>query len=215
MLHKPRMNPDADEPGFEGKMRTDGLDGFTKDEARSTFFRKRRRLQRLDINIGSLDMTQTSIASQQKSKNKSVQQSTSPDGKTRPRTRTATGHWRKPQLFGTSQFEIESEDSVASPEVRITPTKRDRLELDCFGPIIIPRTDSPRPKKTIKMESPSGFPGEPVQDSSPCMRSHPNRSLDADSRKFDSLALRPCSSSRIKSDLVTKNTNLIDADKEP
>lgn len=214
MLHKPRVNPDVDDPGFKKKRLTDGLDGFTKQEARSTF-RKRRRLQHLDVNIGSLDMTQTSIASQQKPKSKLVQQNSSPDVKPRPRTRTATGLWRKPQLFGTSQFEIESEDSVASPEVKITPTKHDQLELDSLGPIIIPRTSSPMPKKIKKMESPSGSPGGLVQDSSPSMCFHPNRSLNGDSRKIDSMALRPGPSSRIKSDSVITNTTLEDGDKEP
>ncbi|KAG8168099.1 hypothetical protein KVR01_003788 [Diaporthe batatas] len=215
VLHKPRVNPEVDEPGSRRKRLTGGLDGFTQHEARSTFMRKRRRLQHLDANIGSLDMTQTSIASQPQPKNNLVQQNTSPGVRMRPRAQTATGLWRKPQLFGTSQFEIEPEDSVPSPETKITPTKRDKPELESFDPIIIPRTDSPRPKKTVKLESPSDFPGEPVQDSSPCMRLHPNRILDGDGRKVGSLALRPGPSSRIKSNFVISNTALMDAEGQP
>lgn len=214
MLHKPRVNPDADEPGIKRKRLTDG---FTNNETRPTFRGRRRRLQHLDINVGTLDMTQTSLASQQTPKNMSerLAQNTSPDTKTRPRARTAAGLWRRPQLFGTSQFELDSDDLVVFPEVKPTPTKRRLPEPDSFGTIVIPRTDSPRPKKTIKMESPSGFPGELVQDSSPSTRLLTNRGPSEDNRKTDPLALRTGPSPRVKSSFAITNMPVMDADKVP
>lgn len=196
VLHKPRVNPEAEEPATKRKKLTDG---FTEDEARPIFHGKRRRLQHLDINVGSLDLTQTSISSQQRRKN------TSPEAKSRPRIRTAAGR----QYFSASQFKLESQDSFESPKAKMTPIKRHQMKLDSFGPVIIPRTDSPKPERTSEMDSPSGIPDELVRDSSPSMHLRPKRSMDGENEKIGVLALRPKPPFRPQSDFVIPDTPLL------
>lgn len=83
MLHKPRVNLETKQQKTKKMQKL--TDGFTKDEARPLSLGKRRRLQHLDINVGSLDLTQTGIASQQR------QREMSPEAKRRFPTRTAAG----------------------------------------------------------------------------------------------------------------------------
>lgn len=195
VLHKPRVNPKVDEPATKRKRLTDG---FTEDEARPIFLGKRRRLQHLDINVGSLDLTQTSISSQRRQKN------ISPEAKMRPQIRTAASR----QYFSATQFKLESQDSVESPDAKITPIKRHQTELDSFGRVIIPRTDSPRPQRPSKTDSRSWIPDDLVRDSSPSMQLRPKRSMDGENRKIDTPALCPEQPSWRHSDLVIPDTPL-------
>lgn len=197
VLHKPRVNPKADEPATKRKRLTDG---FTEHEARPIFLGKRRRLQHLDINVGSLDLTQTSISSQQRRKN------VSPEAKMRQQTRTPAGR----QYFSASQFKLESQDSVDSPETKITPIKRHQMELDSFGPVIIPRTDSPRPERPGKTDSLSWIPDELVRDSSPSIQLRPKRIMDGENRNIDTPTLCPEPPSWRQSDFVIPDTPLFD-----
>lgn len=83
MLHKPQVNLETKQQKTKKMQKL--TDGFTKDEARPLLLGKRRRLQHLDINVGSLDLTQTGIASQQR------QKEMSPKAKRRFPTRTTAG----------------------------------------------------------------------------------------------------------------------------
>jgi hypothetical protein len=201
VLHRPRVNPETDEAVTKRKKTL--TDGFTEDEARPISLGKRRRLQHLDITVGRLDLTQTGIASQQKQKD------ISPEVKMRPQTRTNAGLWRARQYFGASQFEIEAQDSVDSPKVETTPVKRHQTELDSSGPVIIPWSNSPKPGKTIKMESPNGIHDELVRDSSPSMHLRPKRSMNGENGKIDLLALRPGPPSWPMSAFVIPDTPLL------
>ncbi|KAG6366862.1 hypothetical protein INS49_001043 [Diaporthe citri] len=210
VLHKPRVNPETKPPITKNRQKL--TDGFTEDEARPLFLGKRRRLQQLDINVGSLDLTQTGKASQQR------QREISPEVKRQTQTRTTAGLWRGRQYFGSSQFKIESQDPDESSEVKEATTKGHKIDLDRygrpirlvdnFGPIVIPRTDSPRPENSGKMDSSSEPPGEVVQDSSPSIQPFPKRSMNCETGKSNSLTLRPGPPSRLKSDFVITDTPL-------
>lgn len=210
MLHKPRVNPETKPPITKKRQKL--TDGFTEVEARPLFLGKRRRLQQLDINVGSLDLTQTGKASQQ------MRREISPEVKRQTQTRTTAGLWRGRQYFGSSQFEIESQDPDESSEVKEATEKGHKMDLDRhgrpihlvdnFGPVVIPRTDSPRPENSGKLDSSSELPGEVVQDSSPSMQLFPKRSMNYETGKSDSLTLRPGPPSRLKSDFVIPDTPL-------
>lgn len=210
VLHKPRANPETNPPITKKKQKL--TDGFTEDEARPLFLGKRRRLQHLDINVGSLDLTQTGSASQQR------QREISPEARRPTQTRLTTRVWRGRQYFSASQFRTGSPDLDEPSEVKTAPAKGHTLELDRrgrpislvdnFGTVVIPRTDSPRPENTSKQGSSIEFPGELVQDSSPIMRLLPKRSMDDEAGKSDSLTLRPGLPSRLKSDFVIPDTPL-------
>lgn len=200
MLHKAQVSSETKQPVFKKRQKL--TDGFTEDEARPLFIGKRRRLQHLDINVGSLDLTQTDNSSQQK------QRKSSPSTETHPQTRTTASLWRARQYFSASQFKLESQDTVEPSQVKVAPSKGRIIGLDNFGPIIIPRTDSPRPENTGKMASSSVSPGELVQDSSPSMDLLPKRNTNGETRKSDSLTLRPGPPCRLKSGFVVPDTPL-------
>lgn len=211
VLHKPRVNTETKPPIIKKRQKL--TDGFTEDEARPLFLGKRRRLQQLDVNVGSLDLTQTGHTSQQRPRE------ISPEAKKQTQTRATAGLWRGRQYFSASQFKIESQDPDESSEVKEAPSaKGQKIDLDRhgrpihlvddFGPIVIPRTDSPRPESTGKLDSSSGSPGELVQDSSPSMQLFPKRGMDCETGKSDSLTLRPGPPSRLKSDFVIPDTPL-------
>lgn len=207
VLHKPRVNPEAKPPTTKRQKLTDG---FTEVEARPLFLGKRRRLQHLDLNVGSLDLTQTGKASQQR------RRENSPEAKTRTHARTTAGLWHGRRYFSTSQFTIESQDPDESSDVEEAPAKGHEIGLDRnggptrlvdnFGPIVIPRTDSPRPDNTSKLDSSSESPGEMVRDSSPSTQLFPKRSMEDETGKSDLLTLRPGPTSRLKSDFVITDT---------
>lgn len=198
VLHKPRIDPETQPP--ISKTRQKLTDGFTKDEARPLFLGKRRRLQHLDVNVGSLDLTQSGNASQQR------QREISPEARGRTQTRTTAGLWSGRQYFGASQFKTESQDPDESSEVKEAPAARHKIDLDRHGkpyhlvdnfdPIVIPRTDSPQPENTGKSDSSNESPGEVVQDSSPSMQLFSKRSTNGETGKWDSLTLRPGPPSR-------------------
>lgn len=211
VLHKPRVNTETKPPVTKKRQKL--TDGFTEDEARPLFLGKRRRLQQLDVNVGSLDLTQTGNASQQR------QRKMSPEAKSRTQTLANAGLWRGRQYFSASQFKIESQDPDDSSEVKGAPTTKggkvdfDRhgrpiRSVDNFGPIVIPRTDSPRPESTGKLDSSSRSPGELVQDSSPSMQLFPKRGMDCETGKSDSMTLRPGPPSRLKCNFVIPDTPL-------
>lgn len=209
MLHRPRANPETNPPIIKKRQRL--TDGFTEDEARPIFLGKRRRLQHLDINVGSLDLTQTGNASQQR------QGEISAEARRPTETRPTAGLWRGRQYFSASQFKTGSSDPDEPPEAKEAPSKV-RLELDRrgapirlvdnFGAIVIPRTDSPRPENTSKQGSSSESPGELVKDSSPSMQLLPKRSMNGEAGMPDSLTLRPGLPSRLKSDFMIPDTPL-------
>lgn len=200
MLHKAQVSPETKQPILKKRQKL--TDGFTEDEARPLFIGKRRRLQHLDINVGSLDLTQTEHSSQQR------QGKSSPGTETQPQTRTTASLWRARQYFSASQFKLESQDPVEASEVKVAPAKGHKIELDNFGPIVIPRTDSPRPENSGKMASSSVSPGELVQDSSPRMDLLPKPNTNGETRRTEPLALRPGPPCRLKSGFVVPDTPL-------
>lgn len=210
VLHKPRVNPETKPPTTKKRQKL--TDGFTEVEARPLFLGKRRRLQHLDLNVGSLDLTQTGKTSQQR------QRENSPEAKSRTHARTTAGLWHGRRYFSTSQFKIESQDPDESSDVEEAPAKGHKIDLDRnggptrlvdnFGPIVIPRTDSPRPENTGKMDSSSQSPGEVVRDSSPSIQLFPKRSMNDETGKSDLLTLRPGPPSRLKFDFVIPATPL-------
>jgi hypothetical protein len=180
--------------GLVTKKRTRPADGFTDDEARPSYPGKRRRLQHLDINLGSLELTQNSLASQQ------GPHGVSHKAKMRPQTRTAAGLGRGRKYFGASQFEREPQDSVELPKVKITPVKRDQMKLDSFDPVTMPRTD---------WESPSGIHDEIIQDSSPSKHLLPKRNMNEGNKRIGPLDPRPGRPSWPNSDFVIPDTPLL------
>lgn len=217
VLHKPKANPETKAPVL--KKRQKMTDGFTEFEARPLFLGKRRRLQHLDVNVGSLDLTQTGNASQQR------QREISPEAKRRPQDRTTAGLWRERQYFSASQFEIESQDPVESSHAKelLVKVHKTGLEkhgrriplLDNSGPIVIPRTDSPQPERTCKQDSSSENPTELVRDSSPSTCLLPKRNINSETGKEDSLTLRPGPPSWPRSDFVITDTPLLGGDTSP
>lgn len=217
MLHKPRVKKEADPP-LKNKRKT-LTDGFTEDEARPSFLGKRRRLQHLDINVGSLDLTQSGGASQQRQRN------LSPKTDLRTQSRTAASLWRGRQYFSASQFKIESQGSVKPSEVKKMPTKTHKHTLnqhnrqiprvDNFRSVIIPRTDSPQAEHTTKAELAGEAPGELVWDSSPIMHLLPKQRLNGQIEKSGSLTLRPGPPGPLEPDLMIPETPVLNDDALP
>ncbi|KAJ0115356.1 hypothetical protein J7T55_012634 [Diaporthe amygdali] len=217
VLHKPRVKKEADPP-LKNKRKT-LTDGFTEDEARPSFLGKRRRLQHLDINVGSLDLTQSGGASQQRQRN------LSPKTDLRTQSRTAASLWRGRQYFSASQFKIESQGSVKPSEVKKMPTKTHKHTLnqhnrqiprvDNFRSVIIPRTDSPQAEHTTKAELAGEAPGELVWDSSPIMHLLPKQRLNGQIEKSGSLTLRPGPPGPLEPDLMIPETPVLNDDALP
>lgn len=193
VLLKPRVNPQTESRMM--KKREKLTDGFTEDEARPIFLGKRRRLQHLDINVGSLNLTQNGGASPQ------MQRGLKPGAGRRIQPQTTANLRRGRQHFSASQFQIESQDPVESSEVKGTPIKSQKHELDrCgretpwvdnFDPVVIPRTDSPQLEYAAKLNSSDDALGALVPKSSLSMHLLSKRSLNGETGKSDSLTLRP------------------------
>lgn len=217
VLHKPHVNPETKAPVLKKRQKL--TDGFTKDEARPLFLSKRRRLQHLDVNLGSLDLTQTSNTSQQK------QREISPEAKRRPQNRTIAGLWRGRQYFSASKFEEEFQDPAESSDAKELPVKghktgldrhgRRKPLLDNFGPIVIPRTNSPWPENICKQESSSEDPSKLVRDSSPSIHLLPKRNMNNETGKADPLTLRPSPPSWPRPGFVITDTPLLGGDTSP
>ncbi|KAL1879769.1 hypothetical protein Daus18300_001606 [Diaporthe australafricana] len=208
VLHKPRVNPETESPMMKKRKRL--TDGFTEDEARPIFLGKRRRLQHLDINVGSLNLTQNGGPSPQ------MRRGLKPGAERRIQPQMAANLRRGRQYFSASQFQTESQDPVESSEVKDTPVKSKRHELDRhgrrtrgvdnFGPVVIPCTDSPQPEYTAKLNSSENALGELVRNASPSMHLLPKRSMNEETGKSDSLTLRPGRLGWLRPDFVIPET---------
>lgn len=85
-------------------------DGFERDEARSGLPGKKRKIESSELNIGPLELTQKGVATQK------MEGPTWLRGQKKPRVSTAASLWSKRQHFGTSEFQIESEDSFEAAD---------------------------------------------------------------------------------------------------
>lgn len=178
-------------------------DGFSDEEARPSPFGRRRRLHHLDFEVGSLELTQGTVSQQSHKSARNLGKKAHP--------RTNGDLWQRRRYFGTSQFEIESQDPVESCE-----GKQEEAEDEDPAPAIvslhssqgsaddnidlitIPRTDSPVPRETEE----SGATAEGLTESEVHGRADnhlpPKRFMNPTLEDSDGLTLRPDSLSWLR-----------------
>lgn len=87
-------------------------DGFSTEEARPSSFARRRRLHYLESEVGSLELTQNAASPHQ------TRRSATKHLDKKARSHTNASLWHRRHYFGTSQFEMQSQDPLESFETK-------------------------------------------------------------------------------------------------
>lgn len=121
-VHKRRASQEKENINFKVAKRIG--DGFEGDEARPSPYWKRRRIANGELHIGHLELTQKGAATQK------IQGPTWLRGQKKMRPATNISLWNRRQYFGSSQFQIDSQDPLEPFEANTEPQTEHEVHHD-------------------------------------------------------------------------------------